>query len=155
MGLGDFRSSLPTPETTKIHGRTAREHANKVLNSPIIKDILDGWQKMYAVPDKGMTIDGEIIQGLFTLRSELAPSEQAIIATNHLIGLLTADQRRVSSFEIFSKQWRNWQNTEIYMEDYGLRLAEVSKPVRDAIIGSYACLLKSKRLSENSQCYAS
>ena len=134
MGLGDFRSSLPTPETTKIHGGTAREHANKVLNSPIIKDILDGWQKMYAVPYKGMTIDGEIIQGLFTLRSELAPSEQAIIATNHLIGLLTADQRRVSSFEIFSKQWRNWQNTEIYMEDYGLRLAEVSKPVRDAIL---------------------
>jgi hypothetical protein len=134
MSRSDFRDCVPTLETSKIHGGTAREHANKVLNRPSIKVILDGWQKLYAASYKGMTLDGEVIQDLFNVRSELAPTEQAIIATNHLIGLLTADQLRVSSFEIFSKQWRNWQNTEIYMEDYGLRLAEVSKPVRDAIL---------------------
>jgi hypothetical protein len=28
--------------------------------------------------------------------------------------------------------WRNWQNTEMYFEDYGLRLEEVSPELRDA-----------------------
>jgi len=134
MGRSDYRKFVPLPENSKVQGGTAREHANKVLNRPIIKEILDGWQKMYAAPYKGMTVDGEVIPGLFNLRSELAPTEQAIIATNHLIGLLTADQLRASSFDIISKQWRNWQNTEIYLEDSGLRLAEISKSVRDAIL---------------------
>ena len=134
MDHSDFRKFLPTPETSKINGETARQHAKKALNRPRIIEILDGWGEMYAAPYYGMTVDGEIVPGLFDLRPESSPTEKAIIATNYLIGLLTKDQLNSSSFDIFSKQWRNWQNTEIYLENYGLRLAEVSMLVRDAIM---------------------
>jgi hypothetical protein len=30
--------------------------------------------------------------------------------------------------------WRHWQNTELYVEHYGLRLDEISEPLRDAVL---------------------
>ena len=53
-------------------------------------------------------------------------------AVNALLRLLSPDQRKAMSFPIGSDQWRRWQNTELYVEDYGLRLDEVASPVRDA-----------------------
>ena len=50
MDRSDFRNFLPTPETSKINGETARQHANKALNRPRIREILDGWRELYAAP---------------------------------------------------------------------------------------------------------
>ena len=61
MDHSDFRKFLPTPETSKINGETARQHAKKALNRPRIIEILDGWGEMYAAPYYGMTVDGEIV----------------------------------------------------------------------------------------------
>ena len=30
--------------------------------------------------------------------------------------------------------WRRWQNSELYVEDYGLRLDEVGEPLRESVM---------------------
>ena len=54
-----------------------------------------------------------------------------IDAVNALLGLMSPEQRKASCFPIDSPQWRHWQNTELYVENYGLRLDEVSEPLRE------------------------
>ncbi|MBT4588983.1 MAG: DUF3500 domain-containing protein [Rhodospirillaceae bacterium] len=144
MSRIDYRKYVPTAETSKVHGESARQHAADLADVPLIKGILAGWQEMYAAPYTGMTTDGTVMPGLFKLRSEKAPIEQAIIAANHLISELTPEQLKSSSFDVDAKQWRNWQNTEIYFEDFGLRLAEVSDAVRDAILAVMRASLSAK-----------
>jgi len=144
MVRSNFRKFVPTPGQSKVCDGTARDHAQRVLNSPIIKDILRGWKKMFSAPYTGITVDGVVVQNLFQLRLERAPIEQAIIATSHLLSELTQKERKSFSFDVSSKQWRNWQNTEIYMENYGLRLAEVSKKVQDAVLGVVRVCLSQK-----------
>ena len=55
-----------------------------------------------------------------------------IEAVNALWALMSPEQRKASCFPAGSNQWRHWQNTELYVEHYGLRLDEVSEPLRDA-----------------------
>ena len=45
---------------------------------------------------------------------------------------MSPEQRKASFFPAGSNQWRHWQNTELYVEHYGLRLDEVSERLRDA-----------------------
>ena len=47
---------------------------------------------------------------------------------------MTPDQKKASCFPVGSQQWRHWQNTELYVEDYGLRLDEVGEPLREAVM---------------------
>ena len=42
MSHSKFRKFVPTPEQSKVHGGTARDHAKRALNSPVIKNILHG-----------------------------------------------------------------------------------------------------------------
>lgn len=37
-------------------------------------------------------------------------------------------------FPVGSEQWRHWQNTELYVEHYGLRLDEVPQTLRDTVM---------------------
>ena len=47
---------------------------------------------------------------------------------------MSPEQRKTSCFPVDSNQWRRWQNTELYLEHYGLRLDEISEPLRDAVL---------------------
>jgi hypothetical protein len=51
-----------------------------------------------------------------------------------LLRQVTPEQRRALSFPVDSSQWRNWQNTELYVEDYGLRLDHASAEVQAAVM---------------------
>ena len=48
------------------------------------------------------------------------------------------------SFPVDSDQWRRWQNTELYVEDYGLRLDEVPDSVREAVMEVLRASLSAK-----------
>ena len=69
-----------------------------------------------------------------TIFSVAAATEKIVIATNHLLDLLTPSQTNSLRSDVFSNEWRNWQNTEIYREESGLRVSEVTTPIRGAIL---------------------
>ena len=93
MSQLDFRKFVPTPKHAKAHGETARDHAKKMIKRPLIQGIFAEWNRLFEEPFKGITTDGKLIPNLFSLRSENAPSEKAIIAANRLLEKLTKEHK--------------------------------------------------------------
>ncbi len=71
-------------------------------------------------PFKGITTAGKVIPDLFSLRHEDAPTAAMVDAANQFLAQLSSEQRAAACLEIDSHHWRNWQNTEIYVDRHGL-----------------------------------
>ncbi len=131
----DYRAFLPPTGQSKIAGPTARAHAKaRTTNNPRAQSLLSGWEKLLNEPFRGITTDGNVVPGLYTPLPEGAPTLAMIEATNALLALMTPEQKKSSIFPVDSNQWRRWQNTELYLEDYGLRLEEIGDRLRDAVL---------------------
>jgi hypothetical protein len=85
-------------------------------------------------PFSGITTDGHVVPGLFSPHPSDAPTSAMVAAVNELLALVSSEQRAAMSFPVASDQWRRWQNTELYVEDYGLRLDEVPDALREAVV---------------------
>ena len=131
MSANDYHPFVPKPHETKIAGPTAREHAQTRMKSPRAEGLFAKWEEMFNEPFRGITTAGTAAPGLFARQPEGAPTRAMIEAVNALLGLMSPEQRKASCFPADSPQWRHWQNTELYVENYGLRLDEVSEPLRE------------------------
>lgn len=134
MSQDDYHPFVPKPEESKIAGPTARAHAEARTKSPRAQGLFGKWEEMFREPFRGITTDGSPLPGLFKVTPEGAPTLAMIEAVNALVALMSSEQKKASCFPVGSQQWRHWQNTELYVEHYGLRLDEVSEPVRDAVM---------------------
>ena len=132
MSESDFRRFLPPHDHKKIVGATARAHAEQKLMGPRAQELFGTWRKMLDEPFKGVTTAGRVIPNLFSLRHENAPTAAMVEAANRFLARLSDEQREAACLAIDSRQWRNWQNTEIYVDRHGLRLEEIAPPLRDA-----------------------
>lgn len=142
MPRQDYRPFLPTQ--SKIAGPTARAHAEARLKSPRAQDLFGTWDKLLAQPFKGITTDGNVIPGLYALAPNGAPSEAMVEAASALLSRLSPEQRAASVFPVDSEQWRRWQNTELYVENYGLRLEEIPDLLREAVLAVLRASLSAK-----------
>ena len=134
MSAYDYRPFIPHPSTSAIAGPTPRAHTQARMRSPRAQELFANWERLYAEPFRGITVDGHAVPDLYTLRPEGAPSEAIAIAVNALLAQLSVDQKKAGCFPVGSDLWRHWQNTELYVENYGLRLDEVGQPLRDAVM---------------------
>jgi len=57
-----------------------------------------------------------------------------VAATEHLLGLLSPEQRAGTVFPVDAREWRRWNNTEMYLFEQGLRLDEIAPSLRDAVL---------------------
>lgn len=134
MSRPDYRPFLPTPAQSKIAGPTARAHAEVRRQSPRGKEFFAQWEKLTAEPFKGITADGSVLPNLYTLEPNGAPTAAMVYTARHLVGAMNDSQRAATCFPVDSRTWRRWQNTELYLEDYGLRLEELSDSLREAVL---------------------
>jgi hypothetical protein len=131
----DYRPFLPPPGTSKIAGPTPRAHTQaRTKNNPRAQGLLANWEKMLNGPFRGITTDSHVIPDLYAPQPEGAPTLAMIEAVNALLAIMSPEQRKASCFPADSNHWRRWQNTELYLEDYGLRLDEVGEPLREAVM---------------------
>jgi len=130
----DYRPFVPAPGQSRIAGATPRAHAEARLQSQRARDLFGGWAELAKAPFTGITIDGHPIPELFALQPSDAPTSAMVAALRHLLQSVTAAQRAAMSFPVDSDQWRGWQNTELYVETYGLRLDETTDAVREAVM---------------------
>lgn len=144
MTQSDFRKFLPEQGHTKIAGPTAREHTKERMKSPRAGELFATWKKMSEVPFTGITSDGTPQTGLFQLNPDRAPVASIKQAVETLMSHLSANQRQRMSFPVESNMWRRWQNTELYPEDYGLRLDEVPQAARELVMGVVRASLSAK-----------
>ncbi len=144
MTTPDYRPFVPSPAQSKIAGPTARAHAEARMQSPRARELFGGWDKLLEAPFKGITVDGNVAPDLYALRPEGAPTSAMVDAVHALLAQLSPAQRAAMTFPVGSDQWRRWQNTELYVETYGLRLDEVTEPLRDAVLGVLRASLSAK-----------
>ncbi len=127
----DYHHFVP-PCGSKMGGATPREHTAQRLSGPRAPILFGTWEKLFQEPFKGMTTDGHVIPDLYHLKPEGAPVAEMMQAVAGLLALLGEEQKKAMWFPVDSQQWRRWQNTELYVEHYGLRLDEVSSTVQEA-----------------------
>jgi len=81
-----------------------------------------------------VTSDGRVVPGLYALEPNGAPTEAMIAATLDVLGQLSAEQRASTIFPVDAREWRRWNNTEMYIFRQGLRLDDIAVPLREAIL---------------------
>ncbi|MEQ8698379.1 MAG: DUF3500 domain-containing protein [Bauldia litoralis] len=126
----DYRPFLPGPGESRIAGDTAETHAAARLEQERPRTLFSEWSKLADQPFRGITADGTRQEGLFGLKPEGAPSETMAAAAWKLLDALTPEQRARTRHDVGSPLWRKWQNTEILVEDHGLRLEYAQPAVR-------------------------
>lgn len=119
-----------------MHGRDADQHAAAAMANPVPRALLiDPWEQLYNEPFRGITTDGHCLQGLFRLGEHGAPTRAMFDAATALMSVLSPQERKALLLPIDDRQWRRWNNTEMYLYPYGLRLDEVSPNTRDHLLG--------------------
>jgi hypothetical protein len=144
MSLPDYRPFLPPPAQSKIAGPTARAHAAARTGTPRGRQTAALRQALLDAPFMGITTDGITVPGLFAPTQDEAPTAAMSAAVLALLAAVTPEERARACFPVESKQWRRWQNSELYVEDYGLRLDEVSDALRERVLDVLRASLSAK-----------
>jgi hypothetical protein len=144
MTKPDYRPFIPSPAQSKIAGPNARAHAEAKLLNPRAQELFGAWETLFAQPFKGITTDGAVIPDLYRLAPNGAPTAAIIDAVTALLARLSPEQRAATIFPVDSSQWRRWQNTELFVETYGLRLEELTEPLRDGVLAVLRASLSAK-----------
>jgi hypothetical protein len=100
----------------------------------MLKQALAVWDELYRQPFVGITTDGKVVPNLYSLEPNGAPTQSMVEATSRLLSCTSAEERTALCYAVDAREWRRWNNTEIYFHRVGLRLEEVSTVVRDAIL---------------------
>jgi hypothetical protein len=144
VGKSDYREfvrPLDHPAIAGLRGHGYREHGAIMREHPLGSKAYAYWNSLLEEPFKGVTTEGNVQPGLFSLRDEGAPVEAMVAAADRLLRLLDADARKLTCRPLDGREWRSWNNTEIYFFDYGLRLEDQPLDVRDAALGVVAASL--------------
>lgn len=132
MSLPDFRPYLPAE--MRDASTTARGHTESRMQGERPQGLFATWRALFEKPFRGLTADGTAIPDLFSLKPEGAPTAAVVDAVNMLMAALTPAQKQAMHFPVESDQWRNWQNTELYVETHGLRLDEHPMALRETVM---------------------
>jgi len=132
MTVPDFRSYLPTAK--RDPHMTARVHTELRMQGERPQGLFGNWRRMWEERFRGVTTDGAATPGLFSLKPEGAPTAAVVDAVDVLMAAMTPAQKEAMHFPVDSDQWRNWQNTELYVETHGLRLDEHPMALRETVM---------------------
>jgi hypothetical protein len=96
-----------------------------------------------ADPFKGITTNGEVVKGLFPLRSTGVSTEPVRIAAEKFLAALSDEQRRKTLFAVDDIEWRKWMNQSFYVRQ-GVGFNEMSEAQREAAFALMRAALSAK-----------
>ena len=105
----------------------------------------DAEQKGLAEPFKGLTADGHVAPGLFTVHSTGVSTEPVRNAAEKFLTSLTAEQRAKTMFPVDDPEWRKWMNQHFYVRQ-GVSFKEMSDAQRNAAFGLFSASLSARGL---------
>ena len=82
-------------------------------------------------PFQGLTTDGLLLPGLFSLRKTGLSRARIKQAADALLASLGTAQRDAARFDIDSDAWRRWCNIHPYMMRHGVSLEDLDSQPRD------------------------
>lgn len=120
-------------DATALNRRTLRAPPRvdaSTLSQPL-QDLFASWDASLKESFKGLTASGDVVGGLFPLRSTGASIQPMMGAVNQFLAALDGEQRAAVSFSIDSEAWRHWSNIHRNVMRHGLCLAELSDAQRE------------------------
>src|SRR5262249_45266816 len=96
---------------------------------------------------KGITTNGEVIPGLFTIRSTGVSTEPVRKAAETFLAALTKEQRDKTMFSVDDPEWRKWMNQHFYIRQ-GVSFLEMSGAQREAAFELFRASLSAKGLKQ-------
>ena len=102
-------------------------------------------KKGLAEPFRGVSIGGQITEGLFPLASTGVSTEPVRRAAIDFLASLDADQSQRTRFDVDDAEWRKWMNQHFYIRQ-GVGFDEMSDAQRDAAIAMMRASLSARGL---------
>jgi len=100
-----------------------------------------------AEPFKGVTTNGSVMPGLYTIHSTGVSTEPVMRAANAFIAALTAEQRAKTLYAVDDDEWRKWANVHRYPRQ-GVSYDEMSQTQKSAAHALLAASLSAKGLKQ-------
>ena len=98
-----------------------------------------------AEPFKGVTTDGNVVPGLFPIRSTGVSTAPVRKAAEAFLAALTPEQRAKTMFPVDDPEWRKWMNQHFYVRQ-GVSFKEMTEAQREAAFGLLRASLSAKGL---------
>jgi hypothetical protein len=105
----------------------------------------DAEEKGLAEPYKGITTDGNVLPGLYAIRSTGVSTAPVRKAAEAFLAALTPEQRAKTTFAIDDPEWRKWMNQHFYVRQ-GVGFNEMTDGQREAAFGLLRASLSAKGL---------
>ena len=96
-------------------------------------------------PFKGVTTDGNVLPGLFAVKSTGVSTEPVRVAAQAFLDALTSEQRKKTAFPVDDPEWRKWMNQHFYVRQ-GVGFDEMSEAQREAAFALLRASLSARGL---------
>ena len=96
---------------------------------------LSNAEAQIAEPFKGLTTDGQVVPGLYSLQQTGLSTESMKQAADAWLASLDAGQREAARFDMDSDAWRRWSNIHVFLMRHGAMLEPMSQEQRDLAFG--------------------
>lgn len=106
---------------------------------------LDAEKRGLAEPFRGITTDGKVRTGLYSIRSTGVSTAPVRKAAEAFLGALTAEQRAKTSFPVDDLEWRKWMNQDFYVRQ-GMGFLDMTEAQKEAAFGLMRSALSAKGL---------
>src|SRR5438552_5104530 len=106
---------------------------------------LDAESRGLAEPFKGITTNGTVQTGLYTIRSTGVSTELVRKAGAAFLAALEPGQRKKTVFPVDDVEWRKWMNQDFYVRQ-GVSFKEMSEAQRESAFGLMRASLSAKGL---------
>ena len=101
-----------------------------------------------AEPFQGITTDGNVVPGLFPIRSTGVSTAPVREAAAVFLATLTPEQRAKTVFAVDDPEWRKWMNQHFYLRQ-GTSFKEMTEGQREAAIALLRASLSAKGLQQS------
>jgi len=132
-----YLPALDIPRFQVMQQQDAHQYAaefKKRGQPPWLHALYLHWRDLFKEPFRGITTDGQVKPGLYSLQDEGMPIVAITTAAESMLALLDDAQRSRVEYHVDSPEWRSWSNPEFLLSDKGLRLDEVSEELRNALL---------------------
>jgi len=108
---------------------------------------IDAETKGLAEPFKGITINGQVVPGLFAIHSTGVSTEPVHKTADAFLSSLTVEQRSKTAYGVDDDEWRKWMNQHFYVRQ-GLSFKEMTDAQREAAFALMRASLSAKGLKQ-------
>jgi hypothetical protein len=101
---------------------------------PRMMPMLDRAKAGLAEPFRGIATNGEIVPGLCAINQTGVSLAPLLESARSFLSALTAEQRKLVTFEIGDEAWRKWSNIHPWLMRHGICLADLDGHQREAAL---------------------